>query len=127
MTLVMPHPGIIEASSQSANGLAQPEDLNISGSNQINASVISPALNVLCANAAKLELEPVVYETLPNAKMIKIAPGNRLFTVSDVWKDDVQFFPADIYLNFIFLNDIFKLGKKNNRQPPVFTMVRMNH
>lgn len=55
ITLVMPHTGIMGASTQAVNGLVQPEDLNGIGSYQINASVISPALNVLCVNAARDE------------------------------------------------------------------------
>lgn len=47
----------------------QPEELDGIGSYTTNASVMSPALNVLCINAAGVELEPLVYETWPKAEM----------------------------------------------------------
>ncbi|KAF1937476.1 hypothetical protein EJ02DRAFT_437830 [Clathrospora elynae] len=71
VTIAVPHRGVPAAARNTQNNLLQPEDLHDSGSYTIQASVASFALNVLCVNAKKEELAPIVYETWPNAVVMK--------------------------------------------------------
>ncbi|CBX98555.1 hypothetical protein LEMA_P077940.1 [Plenodomus lingam JN3] len=68
ITIAVPHRGVPAAARHPQNNLLQPEDLQGGGgSYTVRASVASFALNVLCVNAKREELEPIVYETWPNA------------------------------------------------------------
>lgn len=68
ITIAVPHRGVPAAARHPQNNLLQPEDLQGGGgSYSVRASVASFALNVLCVNANRDELEPIVYETWPNA------------------------------------------------------------
>ncbi|KAF2844922.1 hypothetical protein T440DRAFT_461331 [Plenodomus tracheiphilus IPT5] len=68
ITIAVPHRGVPAAARHPHNNLLQPEDLQGGGgSYTVRASVASFALNVLCVNANRSELEPIVYETWPNA------------------------------------------------------------
>ncbi|KAI8942946.1 hypothetical protein NX059_000984 [Plenodomus lindquistii] len=68
ITIAVPHRGVPAAARHPQNNLLQPEDLQGGGgSYTVHASVASFALNVLCVNAKRDELEPIVYDTWPNA------------------------------------------------------------
>lgn len=76
VTMAMPHAGVFAAAKDPINGIIQPRELNGLGEYNIQASVPSPALNVLCANMSSEEMVPMVYTlwpkefnngTLPNA------------------------------------------------------------
>lgn len=71
-----------------------------------------------------LEMKPLVYETWPNARMVKVTPNNSLLTVPEYWEDYVQPLPGNIYLNSTVLDDVFEWGEKYGRQPPAFPMVQ---
>ena len=61
VTLAMPHPGVYAAATDPRNGILQPKDLLGLGEFSVRASVISPALNVMCVNMLPEELAPLVY------------------------------------------------------------------
>lgn len=122
-TLVMPHPGVIAAAKDPKNGIVQPAELEGVGEYSLRASVISPAVNVLCANVNEAEIAPLIYVTWPNAATTtskdnpsqKLAPGD--------YFNDIQLLPGEAYLNSTVVDDIFEWGPKYGRQPPVFPMV----
>lgn len=61
VTLAFPHAGIYAAARVASNNIQQPGDLQGDGEYHIRASVPSPALNVICANANATELAPLIY------------------------------------------------------------------
>jgi hypothetical protein len=61
VVLAMPHPRLIEAAQDSINNLLQPEDLGRVSRYAVEASVVSPAVNVLCVAMTDEELKPLVY------------------------------------------------------------------
>ncbi|KAF2404870.1 hypothetical protein EJ06DRAFT_1351 [Trichodelitschia bisporula] len=69
VTLAMPHVGVVAAAQDPKNNILQPQDLDGQGIYELHAGVPSPYLNVLCANVAKSELAPLVYETQPNVTL----------------------------------------------------------
>jgi hypothetical protein len=92
------------------------QDLDGQGVYQLQASVPSPAVNVLCAQMTKQELSPIVYTEWNNntlnatqwptgAQLAFYQPGN---TVNGT------------YLNKTVVDDIFEWGPKYLTSPPVF-------
>jgi hypothetical protein len=67
ITLAMPHAGVIAAAKDPKNGIVQPAELEGVGEYSLRASVVSSAVNVLCANVNASELAPLIYVTWPNA------------------------------------------------------------
>lgn len=61
VTLAMPHPGVYAAATDPNNNILQPDELVGLGQYSVRASVVSPALNVMCVNMATEELAPLVY------------------------------------------------------------------
>jgi hypothetical protein len=123
VTLAMPHPGVIAAAKDPQNGIVQPAELEGVGEYSLRASVISPAVNVLCANVNASEIAPLIYVTWPNAVTTtsKDNPSQKLATMD--YTDDIQLLPGEAYLNRTVVDDIFEWGSKYGRQPPVFPMV----
>lgn len=121
-TMVMPHSGIVEVSRLPENNMfSQPgSDVGIDlpifctiltctegfGEMSIDASVVSPAVNVLCANASEEELAPIVYKTWPNDRELD----------SVEWPVGYDI-PVD-FQNRTILDEIFGFGPL--RPPPVF-------
>jgi hypothetical protein len=66
ITAAMPHGGIIAAATDPRNGIRQPVDVTGEGNFEIEASVPSPAINVLCVGMTEEELTPLVYERWPH-------------------------------------------------------------
>ncbi|KAF7158923.1 hypothetical protein CNMCM5623_004102 [Aspergillus felis] len=66
VTAAMPHGGIIAAATDPRNGIRQPVDVTGEGNFEIEASVPSPAINVLCVGMTEEELTPLVYERWPH-------------------------------------------------------------
>ncbi|KAF4632719.1 hypothetical protein G7Y89_g5404 [Cudoniella acicularis] len=121
VTLAMPHAGVYYAARDIKNEILQPEELGGVGEYSLRASVVSPALNVMCVNANQTELAPLVYVTWPNAtKNSSDIPNQVLPWVG--YQDDIQLLPGQNFLNSTVLDDIFEWGPKYNRQPPVFGM-----
>ncbi|PTU16881.1 hypothetical protein P175DRAFT_0527038 [Aspergillus ochraceoroseus IBT 24754] len=113
VTAAMPHGGIIAAAMNGANGIEQPQDLSGEGNYHLDASVPSPAVNVLCVGMNATELAPLVYTEWPNTK------GE--FDAEE-WVTDP---PADIpvfpnWLNRTVVDEIFGFGPKYGQRPPIF-------
>ena len=112
ITMAMPHGGIPAAAMDQKNDIKQPKDTSGEGKYNIEASVPSPAINVLCAGMSKEELEPLVYTSWPGGS--KFNPTN--------WSTSP---PSDIprspsWLNRTVVDDIFLFGPKYGQRPPVF-------
>lgn len=74
----------------------------------IRASVPSPAVNVLCAEATEAEIAPMIYERWPG--YVKLDP----------WpQPNIPSVPS--WLNKTALDDVFGFGEKYNRRAPVFS------
>jgi hypothetical protein len=124
VTMAMPHAGVIAAAKDSINGILQPEELAGVGEYNIAASVVSPAVNVLCVNMNATELEPIVYTAWPNAiTNISDIPGQYLAYPG--YQNDISALMANgTELNTTSVDDIFRWGyTKYGRYPPVFPMV----
>lgn len=107
----MPHAGVISAARDPLNNIIQPQDLNGLGEYIIRASVPSPAINILCANADKGELNPLVYTSWAN------------HTINDgLWPDGYDLPDTKTWLdqNKTGLDEIFEWGGKYSRQRPMF-------
>lgn len=113
ITAAMPHGGIIGAAMKAENGIVQPHSLSGEGSYNLQASVPSPAVNVLCVGMTAKELAPMVYTEWPNI-------GDKFDPVT--WPadppDDIPVFPD--WLNRTVVDDIFGFGPKYGQRPPVF-------
>jgi len=103
VTAAMPHGGVISAANHPKNAITQPRDRSGEGNYDLDASVPSPAVNVLCVGMNETELEPIVYTKWPN--------GNKTFDpvtwTTDV-PDDVPSF--DNWHNRTVVDDIFGFG-----------------
>jgi hypothetical protein len=125
VTMAYPHPGLYAAATNRENGILQPGDLGGVGEYSIHAGVASPAINVMCVNMNRAELEPLVYTEWPNARTDETGVGDQTIGEDD-WIDDVPH-PMDgddeDYLNETVVDDIFRWGSKYERRPPVFQLV----
>ncbi|KAL3476649.1 hypothetical protein BJX99DRAFT_227490 [Aspergillus californicus] len=66
VTAAMPHAGVIAAAMLPDNDITQPKDLSGEGNYELEASVPSPTVNVLCVGMNATELAPLVYSEWPN-------------------------------------------------------------
>lgn len=124
VTLSMPHAGLFAAARDPKNNILQPEQLEGLGEYNIEASVVSPTVNVLCANMNESAAAPLIYTTWPNAKTnTSSTPGQKLAWPG--YQDDIRILPGKSYLNSTDMDDIFEWGPKYSRQPPVFPMVSL--
>ena len=67
ITMSMPHAGVSSAARDRRNDILQPEDLAGVGEYSLRAAVVSPTINVLCANMKATELDPLIYVSWPGA------------------------------------------------------------
>lgn len=105
------------------NSILQPSDLDGIGSYNVSASVISPAVNVLCVNMDYDELKPLVYTAWPNANTTMTGVGNQTKAASDLWDIyEVPNITSTEWLNSTAVDDIFGWGEKYGRRPPVFEL-----
>jgi hypothetical protein len=124
VTVSMPHAGIFSAARDRINGILQPEELAGVGEYAISASVISPTVNVLCANVNATALAPIIYTTWPNAKTNTSFIPNQKVAWSGYQQDIAELMQNGTKLNTTDLDDIFEWGfEKYGRYPPVFPMV----
>lgn len=111
ITMAMPHGGIPSAAMDPANNIRQPQDTSGEGKYTLEASVPSPAINVLCVGLNESELRPMVYSQWPNADFNPTS-----------WNanppKDIPAFPS--WLNKTVVDDIFGFGEKYGQRPPVF-------
>ncbi|RLM00332.1 hypothetical protein CFD26_108040 [Aspergillus turcosus] len=109
ITAAMPHGGIIAAATDPRNGIRQPVDVTGEGNFEIEASVPSPAINVLCVGMTADELTPLVYERWPQ--------GHNFDPLT--WDfEGYSNVPGDWY-NRTVVDDIFEWDPKQ-QIPPVF-------
>ncbi|KAI0012649.1 hypothetical protein F4779DRAFT_632858 [Xylariaceae sp. FL0662B] len=122
VTLAMPHPGVYAAATDPKNNILQPNELSGTGEYSIRASVVSPAVNVMCVNMAQSDLAPLIYTEWPNARtMTTDIPGQRI-GVED-WYEDVPVAGESEWLNRTAADDVFRWGPKYQRRPPVFQLL----
>lgn len=124
VTLAMPHPSVYDAATNPVNKILQPNDLSGVGEYGIRASVVSPALNVMCVNMSPEELEPLVYTEWPIGKVLyddTTVPGQR--TGKPDWEKYVPGVSETEWLNRTSVDGIFRWGEDYGRRPPVFPLV----
>lgn len=102
ITAAMPHGGIIAAANHPANEITQPEDQSGEGMYELEASVPSPAVNVLCVGMNATELAPLIYDKWPNHK-----PFDPVTWTTET-ADDVPH--PEEWRNRTVVDDIFQFG-----------------
>ncbi|ROV98160.1 hypothetical protein VPNG_08597 [Cytospora leucostoma] len=123
ISLAMPHPGVYKAATNDVNDILQPSDLDGLGAYNISASVVSPAVNVLCVNMNSTELSPIVYTAWPGANTTNNTSPPYQATGWSGWEDDVsEAFRGDEWLNATAVDSIFRWGERYDRRPPVFQL-----
>ncbi|TVY36497.1 hypothetical protein LSUB1_G006791 [Lachnellula subtilissima] len=117
VTMAMPHAGVIAAARQERNAILQPEELDGVGEYSVRAAVVSPAINVLCANMNAKELAPLVYDQWPHHSD---APADQIGQPGHD-EDLIPVRPSK-FLNTTVVDDIFEWGESEtySRQPPIF-------
>ncbi|PWY63096.1 hypothetical protein BO83DRAFT_441644 [Aspergillus eucalypticola CBS 122712] len=68
VTAAYPHGGLFAAARNPANKIQQPVDMSGEGKYIIQASLPSPAINVMCVGMSHDELKPLIYTEWPNHK-----------------------------------------------------------
>src|SRR5690348_14921563 len=106
-----------------ANGIIKPADLLGSGEYSIQATAVSPTINVMCVNVARDVIAPLVYTTWPNATNINGSVPNQKIGGYN-YQDDIPRKREHEFLNATAVDDVFRWGRKYGRVPPVFRMVR---
>ncbi|CAI7610730.1 unnamed protein product [Penicillium glandicola] len=112
ITMAMPHGGIPLAALDTKNNLEQPTDTSGEGKYNLEASVPSPAVNVLCTGMTKKELSPLVYSTWPGGSKFNMT------TWSGSPPNDIPRTPS--WLNRTVVDELFQFGPKYGQVPPVF-------
>lgn len=112
ITMAMPHGGIPAAAMNTKNKLKQPTEPSGEGKYTIEASVPSPAVNVLCTGMTKDELSPLVYATWPGGDKFNMT------TWSTSPPDDIPH-PSS-WLNRTVVDPLFQFGPKYDQVPPIF-------
>ncbi|KAJ5459269.1 hypothetical protein N7530_011213 [Penicillium desertorum] len=112
ITMAMPHGGIPGAAMNSKNKLKQPTDSSGEGKYTIEASVPSPAVNVLCTGMTKDELSPLVYSSWPGGDKFNMTT----WTTSP--PDDIPHPPS--WQNRTVVDSLFQFGPKHDQIPPIF-------
>ncbi|KAI3325922.1 hypothetical protein HD806DRAFT_488657 [Xylariaceae sp. AK1471] len=126
VTLAMPHAGVYAAATDPINGILQPNELLGVGEYSIRASVVSPAVNVMCVNMNADELAPLVYTTWPNARTEGTEiPGQKIGV--DGWGGDVPSSSPTEWLNSTVVDDVFRWGEQYGRRPPVFQLYPIDY
>lgn len=124
VTLAMPHPSVYDAATNPVNKILQPNDLSGVGEYAIKASVVSPALNVMCVNISPEELSPLIYTEWPlgkNNSNETLVPGQRIGPLD--WEQYVPPPSETEWLNRTLVDDVFRWGEQYQRRPPVFQLV----
>ncbi|KAL9578495.1 MAG: hypothetical protein Q9212_005682 [Teloschistes hypoglaucus] len=112
VSMAMPHSGVFAAARDPINQIMQPQGLNGLGEYDIQASVPSPSINVLCASMHPDELKPLVYSLWP------MGNGTAMNVTGWPGSFDLPAWPS--WLNQTTVDDLFEFGEKYGRRPPVF-------
>lgn len=115
VTAAMPHTGVFTASQDPRNSLSQPSDFGGAGEFYIQASVASPAVQVVCAGLSEEELAPMVYTKWPYSKELNASTWN----ISP--PKDIPTSPKA--LNATVVDKIFGFGEKGDQRAPIFAKV----
>ncbi|WYZ41916.1 hypothetical protein EsH8_V_000811 [Colletotrichum jinshuiense] len=110
-------------STNPVNKILQPNDLSGVGEYAIKASVVSPALNVMCVNISPEELSPLIYTEWPlgkNNSNETLVPGQRIGPLD--WEQYVPPPSETEWLNRTSVDDVFRWGEQYQRRPPVFQL-----
>jgi hypothetical protein len=112
VSLAMPHAGVFAAARDQRNGILQPEELDSEGTYELEASVPSPVMKVLCVNMNETELKPLVYDTWSNE------------TVNATTWTPAMLMANATTTNETVVDEIFGWTKQDNKTmldyPPVF-------
>ncbi|RAK96163.1 uncharacterized protein BO80DRAFT_392328 [Aspergillus ibericus CBS 121593] len=73
VTAAYPHGGLFAAARDPANNIQQPVDLSGEGKYIIQASLPSPAINVMCVGMSHDELKPLIYTEWPNYRPFNLS------------------------------------------------------
>lgn len=111
VTMAMPHGGIPNTAMDSRNKIKQPNSATGEGKYNLEASVPSPAVNVLCAGMSESDLKPLVYTSWP---------GGSKFNTTTWNASPPEDIPKTGYLNRTVVDDIFDFGPAHGQVPPVF-------
>ncbi|KAJ5107542.1 hypothetical protein N7456_004217 [Penicillium angulare] len=111
ITMAFPHGGIPGAAMDQKNNIRQPKQSSGEGQYIIEASVPSPAVNVLCVGMSEDELSPLVYSSWPNANF-----SATTWSVSAA--PDIPQYPS--WINSTVVDSLFGFGEKYGQRPPVF-------
>ncbi|KAJ5587733.1 uncharacterized protein N7459_003498 [Penicillium hispanicum] len=111
ITMAMPHGGIPGAAMDAWNNIRQPQDASGEGKYNIEASVPSPAVNVLCVGMTESELEPLVYSSWPDSRFN--ATSWSIFP-----PDNIPVYPS--WMNRTVVDPLFSFGEQYGQRPPVF-------
>ncbi|EHL03840.1 hypothetical protein M7I_0030 [Glarea lozoyensis 74030] len=122
VTLSMPHAGVFAAARHEDNEILQPDELGGTGQYVMRASVVSPSVNVLCANAMESELEPIIWAAFPSSNMTNSTKLAYNVTPPVDWKDRARWAVDKPFGNATALDDVFEWGEKYGRQKPIFPM-----
>lgn len=113
ITMAMPHGGIPGAAMDKKNKIPQPNDISgeVEGKYNLEATVPSPAVNVLCVGMNESEISPLVYDTWPDAD----------FNATSWMASPPENIPrAPSWLNSTVVDNIFGFGEKYGQRPPIF-------
>jgi hypothetical protein len=94
VTMAMPHASIYNVATDPINNILQPSDLDGQGEYRIRAAVLSPAVNVLCADLSDDELTPMIRET-----------------------------PFNSTSQYVGIDDLYQWGSNYGRDRPYFSTV----
>ncbi|KAL4954129.1 hypothetical protein BDW69DRAFT_163790 [Aspergillus filifer] len=121
ITAAMPHGGIIAAANHPDNDIIQPEDQSGEGMYALEASVPSPAVNVLCAGMTREELASIVFTLWPNTK----GEFNPVTWTVDVPSEVPSW---DVWKNRTVVDDLFGFGPDYPGQyAPIFGKLPKPH
>lgn len=113
-----------DAATNPVNKILQPNDLSGVGEYAIRASVVSPAINVMCVNMNEEEMAPLIYTKWENSQTNATGVGNQTIGWAG-WEGEVPHPEEDEWLNRTTVDDIFRWGPTYGRRPPVFQLVRV--
>lgn len=111
VSMAMPHPGVIQAAQDPANGIIQPAELENLGVYNLIASVPSSVVHVLCTTMSQTNLTPFVIELSPDLN----------YTTNHGH--------IDPYLNGTPFDDVFRWGPQYGEMmyPPTFNELPIDY
>ncbi|KAJ5946576.1 hypothetical protein N7454_003415 [Penicillium verhagenii] len=113
VTMAFPHGNVPAAAMDPRNNIRQPQEATGEGTYNIEASVPSPAVNVLCVGMNATELKPMIYSEWPYQHF------NAVTWMQDIYSN--EYIPKlPLYLNSTVVDSIFGFGPEYQQRPPTF-------